>query len=67
MYDCGFYPRDAILALQAHWQKTQGVPDHKPRMKDAGIKARDKHRANKAAAQQVEPVPPLLTKVPDLA
>jgi hypothetical protein len=36
MYDSGFYPIEAIKLLRAHWQKTAGKPDHKPRMKDAG-------------------------------
>jgi predicted restriction endonuclease len=39
MYDAGLYPLEAINGLRAHWQKTEGKPDHKPRMKDAGAKA----------------------------
>jgi len=39
MYDCGFYPLEAIKLLRAHWQVTKGVPSHKARMKDAGVKA----------------------------
>ena len=39
MYDAGLYPVEAIRLLQAHWQLTQGKPDHKARMKDAGVKA----------------------------
>ncbi len=39
MYDAGLYPIEAIRLLRAHWQATQGKPDHKPRMKDAGAKA----------------------------
>lgn len=39
MYDSGLYPLEAIMLLQAHWQITKGVPDHKARMKDAGAKA----------------------------
>jgi|SRR5271165_2834207 len=32
MYDAGLYPIEAIKLLRAHWQKTAGEPDHKPRM-----------------------------------
>lgn len=39
MYDAGLYPLEAIRILRAHWQATQGKPNHKPRMKDAGVKA----------------------------
>ena len=39
MYDAGLYPLEAVKLLRAHWQKTEGKPDHKPRMKDAGAKA----------------------------
>jgi hypothetical protein len=39
MYDCGFYPLEAIKLLRVHWQFTKGVPSHKARMKDAGVKA----------------------------
>ncbi|MGD9615582.1 MAG: HNH endonuclease signature motif containing protein [Alphaproteobacteria bacterium] len=39
MYDAGLYPIDAIKRLREHWQNTQGKPDHKERMKDAGVKA----------------------------
>lgn len=39
MYDAGLYPVEAIKLLRAHWQRTAGKPDHKPRMKDAGAKA----------------------------
>ena len=39
MYDAGLYPIKAIKLLRAHWQKTKGMPDHAPRMKDAGAKA----------------------------
>jgi hypothetical protein len=47
MYDAGLYPVEAIRLLQAHWQETKGVSDHKARMKDAGPKAarKRKHRA----------------------
>ena len=39
MYDAGLYPIDAVKRLREHWQKTKGKPDHKGRMKDAGVKA----------------------------
>lgn len=39
MCDAGFNPIQAIRLLQDHWQKTKGIPAHKPRMKDAGAKA----------------------------
>lgn len=39
MYDAGLYPIEAVRLLRAHWQITEGRPDHKPRMKDAGVKA----------------------------
>jgi hypothetical protein len=39
MYDAGLYPINAIKDLREHWQKTEGKPDHKERMKDAGVKA----------------------------
>lgn len=39
MYDAGLYPIEAIRILRAPWQTTQGKPNHKPRMKDAGAKA----------------------------
>jgi len=47
MYDAGLYPVEAIRLLQAHWQTTKDVADHKARMKDAGRKAasKRKHRA----------------------
>jgi HNH endonuclease len=57
MYDCGLYPISAIKLLRAHWQETKGVPDHKPRMKDAGAKAarkRDYLRRGKQAAETRE-------------
>lgn len=44
MYDCGLYPEAAIKLLRARWQETKGVPDHKPRMKDAGGKGRQEAR-----------------------
>ena len=53
MYDAGLYPIEAIQLLQAHWQTTQGKPDHKGRMKDAGAKAaltRKRRAAGRKAA-----------------
>lgn len=56
MYDCGLYPEAAIKLLRARWQETKGVPDHKPRMKDAGVRAARKRdyrsRGLKAAAKR---------------
>lgn len=58
MYDCGLYPLAAIKMLRAHWEQTRGVPDHRPRMKDAGIKAARKReyrrRGNLAAATRAK-------------
>jgi hypothetical protein len=58
MYDCGLYPIAAIKMLRAHWQDTKGVPNHKPRMKDAGVKVartRDyRRRGHKAAASRAQ-------------
>lgn len=51
MYDCGFYPMEAIRLLQEHWQMTRGEPNHKARMKDAGAKAA-LIRKRKAAARK---------------
>jgi predicted restriction endonuclease len=57
MYDAGLYPVEAIQLLQAHWQNTQGKPDHKARMKDAGAKAvltkKRKAAGRKAAATRL--------------
>ena len=39
MYDTALYPTAAIKLLRDHWQKTQGIPSHKARMKDAGKRA----------------------------
>jgi hypothetical protein len=39
MFDSALYPIEAIKMLREHWQETKGVPNHKPRMKIAGIKA----------------------------
>lgn len=49
MYDAGLYPIEAIKLLRAHWQKTAGEPDHKPRMKDAGAKAARARKRSAAA------------------
>jgi hypothetical protein len=54
MYDSGFFPKEAIRLLQAHWQTVKAVPDHKPRMKDAGAKAaltRKRRAAGRKAAE----------------
>ena len=51
MYDAALYPVEAIWLLQAHWQKTEGKPNHSGRMKDAGPKAA-KTRGRKAAAKK---------------
>ena len=39
MFDAGFYTVEAIRMLQNRWQVTLGIPDHKAKMKDAGVKA----------------------------
>ena len=53
MYDSGLYPKEAISLLQAHWQVTQGKPDHRARMKDAGEKAARTRRLRAAARRAV--------------
>ena len=53
MYDAGVYPIEAIQPLQAHWQKTKGIPNHKPRMKDAGVKAALARKRSAAARKAV--------------
>ena len=53
MYDAGLYPVDAIKRLQAHWQSTEGKPDHKGRMKDAGAKAALTRKRRAAARKAV--------------
>lgn len=53
MFDAGLYPIEAIRILQDHWQKTEGKPDHKPRMKDAGAKAAISRKRRAAAAKAV--------------
>ncbi len=54
MYDAGLYPREAIKLLRAHWKKTAGEPDHKPRMKDAGEKAARARKRSRAAKKAWE-------------
>jgi hypothetical protein len=49
MYDAGLYPVEGIKLLRAHWQTTAGKPDHKPRMKDAGVKAARARKRSAAA------------------
>jgi predicted restriction endonuclease len=49
MYDAGLYRIEAIKLLREHWQKTAGKPDHKPRMKDAGVKAALSRKRSAAA------------------
>ncbi len=49
MFDAGLYPIEAITLLRAHWQRTQGVPSHKARMKDAGAKAARARKRGAAA------------------
>ena len=53
MHDAGLYPFEAVPLLQAHWQATLGVPDHKPRMKDAGAKAALARKRSAAARKAV--------------
>lgn len=53
MYDADLYPIEAIQLLQAHWQKTKGIPNHKPRMKDAGVKAALARKHSTAARKAV--------------
>jgi hypothetical protein len=53
MDDAGLYPLEAIRLLQEHWQVTEGKPDHKPRMKDAGAKAAVARKRSAAAHKAV--------------
>jgi hypothetical protein len=39
MYDADLYLADTIRLLQSRWQETEGKPNHKGRMKNAGAKA----------------------------
>ncbi|MGH7059417.1 MAG: HNH endonuclease [Stellaceae bacterium] len=54
MYDAGLYPIETIKLLRDHWQKTEGKPDHKPRMKDAGAKAARSRKRSAAARKAWE-------------
>ncbi len=54
MYDSGLYPKEAISLLQAHWQTIEGIPNHKPRMKDAGAKAALTRKRRAAARKASE-------------
>jgi hypothetical protein len=54
MYDAGLFPIEAIRLLQAHWQTTKGVPDHRGRMKDAGANAAMTRKRRAAARKAVE-------------
>jgi hypothetical protein len=53
MYDADPYPLEAIKLLRTHWQKTEGKPDHKARMKDAGAKAAQARKRSAAARNAV--------------
>lgn len=55
MYDTGLYPVEAIQLLRIHWQETRGIPNHKPRMKDAGAKAAATRKRNAAARAATGP------------
>jgi hypothetical protein len=48
-YDADLLLPQVILLQQDHWQETQGKQNHKARMKNAGILARDTRKANEAA------------------
>jgi hypothetical protein len=54
MYDAGLYPNEAIRLHRSHWQDTRGVPDHKPRMKTAGVDAARTRKRRAAARKAVE-------------
>lgn len=49
MFDAGLYPIEAIKLLRAYWQRTQGIPSHKARMKDAGVNAARARKRGAAA------------------
>ena len=51
MFDAALYPVEAVKLMRAHWQKTQGVPDHSGRMTDAGARAA-RTRARRRAAEK---------------
>ena len=48
-YDAGLLLPQVIRLQQDHWQDRKGKQDHKARMKNAGVLARDTRKANKAA------------------
>ncbi len=52
MYDAGLYPVEAVLLLQAHWQKTGGRPCHKAR-RGTGAKAARTRKRSAAAHKAV--------------
>ena len=54
MYDAGLYPLEAIKLLRAHWKETGGKPDHRLRMKDAGVKAARARKRSTAARKAWE-------------
>lgn len=54
MYDAGLFPIEAIKLLQENWQTTKGIPNHKPRMKDAGAKAALTRKRRSAARKASE-------------
>ena len=49
MFDSGLYPVEAIKLMREHWKKTEGVPNHAARMKDAGPKAAATRKRRAAA------------------
>ena len=48
-YDAGLLLAEVILLQQDHWQVTKGKQNHKARMRDAGVRARDTRKANEEA------------------
>ena len=48
-YDAGLLLSQVILLQQVHWKATRGKQNHKARMKNAGVLARDTRKANEAA------------------
>ena len=54
MYDAELYPMEAIKLLRAHWQKTEGKPNHSGRMKTAGVDAARTRKRKAAARKAVE-------------
>ena len=49
MFDCGFYPLEAIQLMRARWQETKGVPSHAARLKSAAVKAHATRRRSAIA------------------